>query len=104
MKNIIPRQILLRYPDFTKPFMVYTDTSDYQLGGIIIKKNIPVAFYSRKLNSTQQNYTTMEKKLLYVVVTAGYHSNIILSFKTYFHSNHKHISFENFMSERVRRW
>ena len=85
------RQILLRYPDVTKPFTVYIDASDYQRGGVIMQKNIPIAFYSRKLNSAQQNYTTMEKELLSVVETAVCHRNILLGFKVHFHSYHKNL-------------
>jgi HD-GYP domain-containing protein (c-di-GMP phosphodiesterase class II) len=33
--NIIARQVLLHYHDFTKPFDIFTDASDFQLGGII---------------------------------------------------------------------
>ena len=67
-----------------------------------MQKNIPA--YSRKLNSAQQNYTTMEKELLSVVETAVYHMNILLGFKVHFHSDHKNLSFENFKSEHVRQW
>ena len=67
-----------------------------------MQKNIPA--YSRKLNSAQQNYTTMEKELLSVVETAVYHRSILLGFKVHFHSDHKYLSFENFKSEHVRQW
>ena len=97
------RQILLHFPDLSKSFDVYTDASDYQLGGVIIEDNFPVAFYSRKLNAAQGNYTTMKKELLSIVETATYHRGILFGFKIKFHSNHKNLSFENFKSERVRR-
>ena len=60
MKKLAARQILLHFPDYTKPFHVYTDASKYQLGGVIVQDDFPVAFYSRKLNSAQRNYTTIE--------------------------------------------
>ena len=97
-------QMLLRYPDFKLPFDVYTDACDYQLGGVITQNENPVAFYSRKPNSAQQNYTTMDKELLSTVETAVYHRNILLGFKINSHSDHKKLSFENFKLERVRRW
>jgi len=61
IKSLMGRQVLLHYPDFSKPFDIYTDASAYQLGGVITQDDFPIAFYSRKLNSAQQNYTTMEK-------------------------------------------
>ena len=35
IKNIILRKTLLSYPDFTKPFDIHTDASDFQLGAVI---------------------------------------------------------------------
>ena len=104
IKSLMARQVLLHFPDFSKPFDVYTDASDYQLGGVIVQNGFPVAFYSRKLNSAQRNYTTMEKELLSIVETATHHRGILYGFKVRFHSDHKNLSFENFNSERVRRW
>jgi len=101
IKQLMSRQILLHFSDFTKPFDVYTDASDYQLGGVIVQSGFPVAFYSRKLNSAQRNYTTMEKELLYIVETAEHHRGILWGFPVRFHSDHKNLSFENFNSERV---
>jgi RNase H-like domain found in reverse transcriptase len=60
--NTIAFQVLLKYPDFSMPFDIYTDASDYQLGAVISQNEWPIAFYSRKLNSAQINYTIMEKE------------------------------------------
>ena len=46
----------------------------------------------------------MEKELLLKVETAIYHRGILFGFNVRFHSDHKNLSFENFKSERVRRW
>ena len=62
MKKILSSEILLAYPDFTKPFIIYTDASHTQLGAVITQNEKPIAFYSRKLNDAQTRYTTTECK------------------------------------------
>ena len=47
---MVTREMLLAYPDFDQKFHVVSDTSNYQLGGVIMQNNKPLAFYMRKLN------------------------------------------------------
>jgi hypothetical protein len=60
---------LAAYLDRDKRFDVYTDVFDFQLGTCIIQEGRPVAYFSQKLTKSQQNYTTMEKKMLSIVAT-----------------------------------
>jgi hypothetical protein len=53
VKAAIAEEIVLAYPDFLKPFEIYTDTSSTQLGAMITQDNRPIAFFSRKLSKTQ---------------------------------------------------
>ena len=46
----------------------------------------------------------MEKELLSIVETVTKHRNILLGFRVHIHSDHANLKFENFSSERVRRW
>jgi hypothetical protein len=52
---------MLTFPDFSKPFHIYTDESDKQLGAVITQNEKTIAFNSRKLNSAQQAYIAGEK-------------------------------------------
>jgi RNase H-like domain found in reverse transcriptase len=54
IKKVVGTEVLLSYPDFNKPFHIYTDASDHQLGAVIMQEKNPIAFYSRKFNAAQR--------------------------------------------------
>jgi hypothetical protein len=58
---------VLAFPDFSKPFVIFTDASDYGLGAVLSQldengKDRPIAYASRHLNKTEQKYSTIEKE------------------------------------------
>ena len=62
---------VLRLPDFEKQFVVTTNASDVVVGAIL-KQDFgsglqPIAFASRKLNSTEIRYSAYERELLGIV-------------------------------------
>ena len=64
VKAEIAKDVVLAYPDFTKPFEIYTDASKMQLGAVITQNNMPIAFFSRKLSKMQTKYSVTKIKLL----------------------------------------
>ena len=104
IKKVISRETLLAFPDFNKEFHVYTDASNYQLGAVIMQNDKPLAFYTRKLNNAQKNYTTGEQELLSIVETVKEFRNILFGQKIIIHTDHKNILYGKFPSERVMRW
>jgi hypothetical protein len=69
VNTTIAKEVVLAYPDFTKPFDIHTDTSTKQLGSVITQENRPIAFFSRKLSGAQSKYTVTELELLAIVET-----------------------------------
>ena len=95
---------MLAYPDFSKTFVIHTDASHYQLGGVISQDGKPLAFYSRKLNDAQTRYTTTERELLSIVETLKSYRNILLGHNIVVHTDHKNLVYKTFNTERVMRW
>ena len=54
---MIQKETMLAYLKFGETFHVYSDASDTKLGGAIMQHNRLLAFYTRKLNSAQKNYS-----------------------------------------------
>ena len=89
IKRVIGHEVLLGYPDFNALFEIHTDASKIQIGAVISQKGKPIALYSRKMNSAQQDYTTTEKELLSVVETLKEFRNILLGHQITDYTDHK---------------
>jgi hypothetical protein len=67
LKQKLVEAPLLRTLDERLLYKVVTDASNLDLGAVLLQKGHPVAFESRKLNSTELNYNVTEKEMLAVV-------------------------------------
>lgn len=122
MKALIAKDTLLAYPDHNRTFMVDTDASDYQLGGRIyqyfdhetdkkpdgtpVQVERDIGFYTRKLNSAQKNYSTIEKELLSIVEIFKQFRTTLLGARIHVFTDHKNLTFKlsQFATQRVSRW
>jgi hypothetical protein len=104
IKQIMSRETLLSFPDFFKPFHIHADASDYQLGSVIMQDGKPLAFYSRKLDNAQRNYTTGAQELLSIVERLQEFTNILHGQRLLVHTDHKNLLYKNLSIEGLSCW
>jgi len=103
-KKLLSKEVLLTYPNFNKPFDIHTDAPDVPLGTVISQNDMPIAFYSCKLNKAQHNYTVTERELLAIVETLKEYRNILLGQQIKVFTDHKNLTCVNFNMQRAIRW
>ena len=106
MKKIVSREVMLAYPNFNKKFVIYTDASNKQLGAVITQDNRPIAFYSKKLNKHQINYTVTDLELLSIVMTLKEFRSILLGQEIVIYTDHKNLESDlaHLTSQMGLRW
>lgn len=72
LRSYLLQYPLLRHPDFSKPFMIYTDASAFGIGAILKQlddkgKEVVVSYASRTLSRPEQNYSATERECLAII-------------------------------------
>ena len=93
MKSIITANAINHYADPYKPFDIYTDSSDYQMGAAIMQDGKCIAYWSRSLSDAQKNYNTMEKELLATVTCIKEYHNMLYGAVLNVYTDHKNLIF-----------
>jgi hypothetical protein len=106
VKATIAKEVVLAYPDFTKPFEIYTNASISQLGAVITQGNRPIAFFSRKLSEAQSKYSVTKIELLAIVETLKEFLGMLWGQTIKAYTDHKNLTHDalGLTSDRVYRW
>jgi len=92
IKEQLTQETMLPYLQFDQPFIVYTDASEKQIGGIITQDNKPLGFFSRKLTDTKRCYPVTKQELLAIVETLKYFKHMLFGHKIIIKTDHKNLT------------
>jgi hypothetical protein len=72
----------LNYPDLARPYVLYTDASEFALGACLAQLNAEgnmraIAFWSKTLSGAPTRYTVSEKECMAVVFALRHYAHII---------------------------
>ena len=67
LKKRMVTTLILKLPDFERPFEVHTDASDFAIGGVLIQDGHSVAYESRKLQDRERRYLVHEKEMTAII-------------------------------------
>ena len=98
-------------PNFEKPWSIAVDASDNATGAVLLQKDEqcdverPVAYFSKKFDKHQQNYSTIEKELLGIVLALQHFKVYVCSAKKplVVYTDHNPLVFLNRLKNKNRR-
>lgn len=88
-KETIVSQPVLAYFNPQKLITLQVDASKYGLGAVMLQDGKPVAFASKSLNTTEQNYTQIEKELHAILFGCTRFHQYIYGHKVLVQTDHK---------------
>ena len=103
-KALLATYTLMCYPNHNKPFYIYTDASDYQLGAVIYQEQRPIAFFSRKLNPAQQRYPASDKEALCIQEVLLEYRDILYGADITIETDHQNLIQRDIKSPRLLHW
>jgi hypothetical protein len=97
LKSVLVSAPIIQPPDWSQPFEIMCDASDYAVGAILGQRKegrVHVVYYASKtLSGAQLNYATTENELLAVVFTFEKFRSYIVNWKVIVYTDHAAIKY-----------
>ncbi|PIK33572.1 hypothetical protein BSL78_29612 [Apostichopus japonicus] len=113
LKLILISEPVLAAPNFKISFSMTIDASDVGVGAVLFQEDDqkvehPVIYFSKKLNQSQRNYSTIDKEALALILSVG-HFEVYLNgpYQTVVYTDHNPLVYINKFknkSARLMRW
>ncbi len=85
LKVALTNAPVLAFPDYSLPFILYTDASSLGVGAVLMQHSVhgkhrPIAYASRTLTRAESNYSVTHQEILAVVWALKHFRDIILGY------------------------
>jgi hypothetical protein len=111
LKKALVSALIIQPPDWTLPFEIMCDASDYVVGAVLgqtkDKKHHAISYASKTLTGPQLNYATTEKELLVMVIAIDKFRSYLVGAKIIVYTDHatlKYLLTKKDAKPRLIRW
>ena len=111
MKEKLVHALVLRGPNWSIPFHIYSDVLDLAIGVALgqeeNKQSYVIYYISKNLSSVELNYTVTEKEFLAIIFATNKFRHYITGYEVFVHTDHsviKYLMNKPLTSGRVTRW
>ena len=112
LKRLLCSAPVLKGPDFNKPFILQTDASERGIGAVLSQldedqEEHPIAFFSRKLLSREEKFSTIEKECLAIKLACQSFRVYLLGRPFLIQTDHRALEWLDRLKEnnvRLTRW
>ena len=98
LKEVIRKEVCLKFPDFSQTFVITSDASTVGIGAALSQRDgkgclRPLAYASRSLNKAERRYPAVELEALGIVYALRQFRQIILGYPIAIETDHKPLVF-----------
>ena len=111
LKLILSSSDILMYPDYSKPFVLTTDASNYAIGAVLSQGELgtdnSIHFASRSLTKTEEAYSASEKEMLAIIWSLKILRNYLYGTKFKIVTDHQPLTFtlsQKNTNAKLKRW
>ena len=112
LKEKLTEDVTLKFPDFSKDFILTTDASEDSIGGVLQQEDEtgrerPFTFFSRTLNSSEKKYSAIEREALAIVYGLQVNKPLCLGYHIQIHTDHRPLTWLLKVASpngRIARW
>ena len=98
LKESLTKNLILAYPKFDEPFLLFTDASNVGTGACLAQLDTqgmvqPIRFSSKVLNSAERNYSTFDRELLAILHGLRANRQFLIGQKVHLMTDHKPLKY-----------